>query len=138
MDLQEPIDALSVRAEGLAGGARHQRIAGRVSAAWIAATAGVLVTVFWINAPRWVTASCYLVAGWIAVMVLPRLWNGLGPARFSLLAAGAALYTLGAVVYARKRPDPAPETFGYHEVFHALVIAAATCHYVLITSLVRP
>ena len=102
-----------------------------VIAAWIAATAGVLVTVFWINAPRWVTAGCYLAAGWIAVMALPRLWNGLGPARFSLLATGAALYTVGAVVYARKRPDPAPETFGYHEVFHALVIAAVTCHYVL-------
>jgi hemolysin III len=108
-----------------------------VGAAWIAATAGVLVTVFWINAPRWVTAGCYLVAGWIAVMALPSLWSGLGPARFSLLAAGALLYTLGAVVYARRRPDPAPETFGYHEVFHALVIAAVTCHYVLITSLVR-
>jgi hemolysin III len=108
-----------------------------VIAAWTAAAVGVVVTVFWIEAPRWVTAGCYLVAGWIAVLALPGLWSGLGPGRFALLAIGAGLYTLGAVVYARKRPDPAPETFGYHEVFHALVIAAVACHYALITVLVR-
>jgi hemolysin III len=108
-----------------------------VSAAWIAAIIGVAVTVFWIEAPRWVTAGCYLAAGWIAVTALPGLWSGLGAGRFALLILGAVLYTAGAVVYARKRPDPAPATFGYHEVFHALVIAAVACHYVLITTLVR-
>jgi hemolysin III len=106
-------------------------------AVWIGAAAGVLVTVFWIDAPRWVTAACYIVVGWIAVLAIPALWSALGPAKFALLAGGGILYTLGAVVYARKRPDPVPHVFGYHEVFHALVIAAVICHYALITALVR-
>ena len=106
-------------------------------AVWIGAAAGVLVTLFWIDAPRWVTAACYIVVGWIAVLAIPALWAALGPAKFALLAGGGILYTLGAVVYARKRPDPVPHVFGYHEVFHALVIAAVVCHYALITALVR-
>ena len=108
-----------------------------LAAVWIAAGAGVGVTVFWIGAPRWVTAVCYLGVGWIALLALPQLWVELGPTRFALLATGGALYSLGAVVYARKRPDPWPRVFGYHEVFHALVIAAVLCHYVLITALAR-
>ncbi len=108
-----------------------------LAAAWIAAAFGVAVTVFWIGAPRWITVACYLGAGWIAVVALPQLWSALGPARFALLAGGGALYSVGAVVYARKRPDPWPLVFGYHEVFHALVISAVLCHYVLITALVR-
>jgi hemolysin III len=104
---------------------------------WVGAAVGVAVTVFWIDAPRFVTAACYLVVGWIAVLALPQLWTALGPARFGLLVLGGVLYSLGAVVYARKKPDPVPEVFGYHEVFHALVVAAVICHYVLIASLVR-
>lgn len=104
---------------------------------WVGAAAGVLVTLFWLDAPRFVTAGCYLVVGWIAVLALPQLWSSLGPARFGLLVAGGVLYSVGAVVYARKRPDPVPDVFGYHEVFHALVVAAVVCHYVLIASLVR-
>jgi hemolysin III len=106
-------------------------------AVWIGALAGVGVTIFWLHAPRWVTAACYVAVGWIAVVALPALWSALGPGEFALLAGGGILYTVGAVVYAKKRPDPVPAVFGYHEVFHALVIAAVICHYVLITDLVR-
>lgn len=106
-------------------------------AVWVGAVAGVGVTLFWIGAPRWVTAACYLAVGWIAVLALPELWSSLGAIRFALLAAGGFLYTVGAIVYARRRPDPWPNVFGYHEVFHALVIAAVVCHWLMIASLVR-
>ncbi len=106
-------------------------------AVWAGALAGVLITVFWIDAPRWVTAACYVVVGWIAVLAIPALWSALSHGQFALLVAGGVLYTVGSVVYASKRPDPVPHVFGYHEVFHALVISAVACHYVLITQLVR-
>ena len=123
-----PVSALSL-ATGLA-----QLV---LSAVWIGALAGVAITVFWIDAPRWITAGSYVVVGWIAVLAIPALWSALGGGRMALLAGGGALYTVGAVVYARKRPDPIPRVFGYHEVFHALVIAAVICHYALIVTLVR-
>jgi hemolysin III len=103
---------------------------------WAGAVAGVVITVFWLDAPRCVTAACYVAVGWIAVLAMPALWSALGAGQFALLAAGGVLYTMGSVVYASKRPDPFPHTFGYHEVFHALVITAVACHYVLITQLV--
>ncbi len=123
-----PVTALSLSA-GLA-----QAI---LAAVWTGTVAGVAVTVFWIDAPRWITAGCYVVVGWIAVLAIPALWNALGAGPFALLAIGGLLYTVGAVVYARRRPDPVPAVFGYHEVFHALVIAAVVCHYTLILGLVR-
>ena len=113
----------------------HDQTVWILTAVWIGAALGVAVTMCWIHAPRWVASGCYLAVGWIAVLALPSLWSSLGSARFALLACGAVLYTFGAVVYARKLPDPWPEVFGFHEVFHALVIAAVICHYALIWSL---
>ncbi len=110
---------------------------GVLVAAWVGAGLGVVVTIAWIDAPRWVTTSCYLGVGWIALAVLPQLFDSLGTVRFLLLASGGLLFSTGAVVYARKRPDPVPSVFGYHEVFHALVIAAVALHFGLITSLPR-
>lgn len=105
-------------------------------AVWAGALAGVGVTMVWLQAPRWVTSACYLVVGWTALIAMPDLWSAMGVGRFVLLVAGGLLFTIGAVVYARKRPDPVPDVFGYHEVFHALVVVAVVCHYGLITSLV--
>jgi hemolysin III len=105
---------------------------------WIGALAGVVLTVAWIDAPKWAAALPYVALGWVAVVALPQLLDGLGVAGLSLVALGGGLYTAGAVVYARKRPDPAPTVFGYHEVFHALVIAAAAAHYAVVAGFVLP
>ena len=106
-------------------------------AAWIGAAMGVTVTLLWIDAPRWSTTASYLMVGWIALAVLPELYGALGATGFSVLAAGGVLFTLGGLVCARERPDPLPAVFGYHEVFHALVILAVTLHFGLIASPVR-
>ena len=96
---------------------------------WAGALAGVLVSLVWIDAPRWLSAVLYVALGWVAIVVLPQLWDRAGVMAVALLATGGVLYTLGAVVYARRRPDPSPRVFGYHEVFHVLVIAAAAVQF---------
>ncbi len=101
-----------------------------LSLAWAGAFAGVIFSLAWIDAPRWLVAGVYLGLGWMAIITLPQLLGRLGVAPVLLIAASGVLYTLGAVVYARRKPDPWPLTFGFHEVFHALVIAAAACHFV--------
>ncbi|MGI8920686.1 MAG: PAQR family membrane homeostasis protein TrhA [Solirubrobacteraceae bacterium] len=100
--------------------------------AWVGAAAGVTFSLAWIDAPRWLVAGTYLALGWIAVVALPELLQRAGIAPFVLLAAGGLLYTIGAVVYGAQRPDPWPRVFGFHEIFHTLVIAAATAHFVAI------
>ncbi|HVL95065.1 MAG TPA: hemolysin III family protein [Solirubrobacteraceae bacterium] len=103
---------------------------GLLIAAWAGAAAGVAFSLVWIDAPRWLVAGTYLGLGWISVIALPELLDRLGAAPLALLAAGGLLYTTGAVVYALRRPNPWPRTFGFHEVFHAFVIAAAVVHFV--------
>ena len=109
-----------------------------LSIVWIGALFGVILTVAWIDAPKWAAALPYVALGWVAVVAVPQLIDGLGIAGMSLLALGGALYTVGAVVYARKRPDPVPTVFGYHEVFHVLVLLAAALHYAVIAFAVLP
>lgn len=105
---------------------------------WIGAVAGAIVEMVWINRPKWVGALIYLSLGWVAVAAGPGLWSGLGPTGTLLVSAGGALYTIGAIVYATQRPDPAPTVFGYHEIFHALVIAAAAIHFAVIAIFALP
>ena len=97
--------------------------------AWAGAAAGVAFSLGWIAAPRAVIAGSYLALGWVAVIAIPQLLDELPAAPLVLLAVGGLLYSTGAVIYARQRPDPWPQTFGFHEVFHALVIAAASAHF---------
>jgi hemolysin III len=99
---------------------------------WGGALAGVVISLLWIDAPRWLTAVLYVALGWVSIVMMPQLWDRAGVLAVALLATGGLLYTVGAVVYARRRPDPAPRVFGYHEVFHALVIAAAAVHFAAI------
>jgi hemolysin III len=106
--------------------------------AWSGATAGVAFSLGWIDAPRAVISGSYLVLGWVAVIAVPQLLGELEPAPLVLLAGGGLLYSIGAIIYARQRPDPWPRTFGYHEIFHALVIAAAAAHYVAVVGWVLP
>ncbi len=98
-------------------------------AIWAGAVTGITVGLLWHRAPRWIRASLYVTLGWFAVAALPALYASLGAGAVALIVGGGLLYTLGAVTYALQWPDPLPRTFGYHEVFHALVIAACLCHF---------
>jgi hemolysin III len=107
-------------------------------AVWGGALIGIVLNLVWIESPKWVTALVYIVIGWVAVAAFPELISEMGIAATALIAAGGVLYTLGAIVYARRKPDPAPAVFGYHEIFHALVIAAAAIQYAVIAFYVLP
>jgi hemolysin III len=106
--------------------------------AWAGAAAGVTLSLGWIQAPRPVVTGSYLALGWLAVLALPELLSKLGPLPLALLAGGGILYSVGAIIYARQRPDPWPGWFGFHEVFHALVIVAAAAQYVALVVWVVP
>jgi hemolysin III len=103
---------------------------------WPLAAVGIVVQLFWLHAPRWLVAGLYVVIGWTAVAFVPILWRQLGVATFALIVVGGAIYSVGATVYSRQRPDPNPAVFGFHEVFHALVIAAGLVFYVAILRVV--
>jgi hemolysin III len=105
---------------------------------WTGAAAGIVLKLCWIDAPKWLIAVVYVALGWVAVAAFPDMLDRLGVTPTAMVAAGGVLYTLGAVVYARHRPDPVPQVFGYHEVFHALVIAAAALQYAVIAFYVLP
>ena len=105
---------------------------------WVGAAAGIVMTMVWIDAPKWLVAIVYVALGWVAVAATPALLDKLGIGGAGMVMAGGALYTAGAVIYARKRPDPAPTVFGYHEIFHALVIAAAALQYAVVAFYVLP
>jgi hemolysin III len=104
---------------------------------WTGAAAGALQAILWPRAPRAVTAGLYVVLGWALLAYWSSVAAALGAAPRALLVVGGALYTLGALVYALRRPDPSPRIFGYHEVFHVLVIAASVCHFAAVILLVR-
>jgi len=105
---------------------------------WAGALGGIVLKLVWIDAPKPLVAILYVMLGWVAVAAFPDLLDGLGVTSTALVAAGGVLYTLGAVVYALGRPDPAPTVFGYHEIFHVLVIAAAALQYAVIAFFVIP
>lgn len=105
---------------------------------WAGALGGIVLKLLWIDAPKWLAALIYVLLGWVAVAVTPDLFGELGIAAGVMVALGGLFYTVGAVVYALGRPDPVPAVFGYHEVFHALVIAAAALQYAVIAFWVIP
>jgi hemolysin III len=110
--------------------------AGVLATVWSGAALAIVLKVAWVDGPRWVAATIAVALGWIGIVVLPQLHQHVGIAGLTLLAAGGILYTAGAVVYARGRPDPAPSVFGYHELFHALVVGAAACQYLAVAFVV--
>jgi hemolysin III len=99
---------------------------------WGGAAAGVALKMLWPSAPRWVGVPLYLLLGWVAIAFAGTLVHGAGIVAMALLAVGGVLYSVGAVLYALKWPDPWPSTFGYHEFFHACTVVAAICHYIAI------
>jgi hemolysin III len=105
---------------------------------WAGALGGILLKLVWIDAPKLLTAIVYIALGWVAVAAFPDLIDELGLTGTALVVAGGLLYTAGALVYASRRPDPVPTVFGYHEVFHALVIVAAALQYAVVAFYVLP
>ncbi|WP_374058162.1 PAQR family membrane homeostasis protein TrhA [Marinitenerispora sediminis] len=103
---------------------------------WGAAIAGVVFKMCWLNAPRWLSTALYIAVGWVAVLFIPQLVGGTHPATWILILVGGILYSVGAVVYALRWPNPAPRWFGFHEIFHSLTIAAYVCHYVAVSFVV--
>jgi hemolysin III len=107
-----------------------------LASVWVGALAGVALSICWIEAPRVLVALCYVAVGWVAIVAMPQLFSSRGIGMPLLLLAGGLLYSLGAAAYATKRPNPWPRTFGFHEVFHTLVIAAALVHFVAIAGVI--
>ncbi len=105
--------------------------------AWSGAAIGVVITVLRLERWRAVGFVLYLVLGWLAVLAFPQLVRSLSPVEMTLLIAGGLLYTVGAVVLARNRPDPRPLVFGYHEIWHSFVVGASGCHFTLVLLLIR-
>lgn len=105
---------------------------------WGGALGAIVLHALWIDAPKRLSALIYLALGWTGFVATPQLVTQVGWGATGLFGLGGALYTAGALVYAFRRPDPAPAVFGYHEVFHALVVAAAATHYATIALFVLP
>jgi hemolysin III len=105
---------------------------------WAGAALGIAFALAWINAPRLLTAGTYLAVGWVGVVAVPQLLSRVGVAAFVLFLVGGVLYSAGATIYAVRRPDPWPRVFGFHEIFHTLVIAAALAHFIAMAAWVVP
>jgi hemolysin III len=111
------------------------RIVG-LATVWAGAAFGIFLNLVWIDAPRWLTAVAYLGVGWVGLILIPQLFPALGVAAAVLVVVGGALYSVGAVTYASAWPNPFPATFGFHEIFHVLVIAAAVTQFVALSLVV--
>jgi hemolysin III len=109
-----------------------------LSIVWAGALAAIVFKFAWIDAPKWISAVIGVALGWIGVVIAPQLLGEIGVAASLLVLAGGLLYTLGALVYALRRPDPRPAVFGFHEFFHVLVIAAVACQYAAVAFFVLP
>jgi hemolysin III len=104
---------------------------------WTGALAAIVLKLLWVETPKWLSAIIGLTLGWVGAAALPQLLK-LSPVAIVLVVASGILYTGGAIIYARRRPDPHPQVFGYHELFHVLTVAAAACEYVAVAFYVLP
>jgi hemolysin III len=111
---------------------------GILTVVWTGVALGIAVRFAWVEAPHWLSAAIALALGWVSVVALPKAFGPLGWAGFALLLTGGVLYSAGGLVYVLRRPNPLPATFGFHEVFHALVVAAVACHYASVAFFVLP
>jgi hemolysin III len=105
---------------------------------WGGAACAVLLNVAWRSSPQWLTGALAIALGWVGVVVAPKFAADLGAGGVTLVVAGGLAYTAGAVIFATRRPNPYPATFGYHEIFHVLVIAAVACHYAAVAFFAVP
>jgi hemolysin III len=109
-----------------------------LSVVWIGAAGGVALKMLLPHSPRWLGVPFYVALGWVAIFAMPELLRNGGAAVVTLIVAGGLLYTVGAVFYAIRRPNPWPGTFGYHEIFHGAVSLAALCHYAAVLLVLLP
>ena len=117
---------------GLEGSARTRMLV----LVWILAVIGMAIRMLWLHAPYPVVAVVYVAVGWVALIDIDALTDGLSSTELALVVAGGVLYSVGAAVYALHAPNPWPATFGYHELFHTMVVLAAAVHYAAVCSLV--
>jgi len=111
------------------------RVVGLVTV-WIGAALGIVLNLVWIDAPRWLSAAAYLGVGWVGLILIPQLFPALGVAAAVLVIVGGALYSVGALAYATAWPNPLPAAFGFHEIFHLFVIAAAAAQFAALSLVV--
>jgi hemolysin III len=104
---------------------------------WIAAILGVIQSIFWVKAPKWLTAVLYVAMGWLIAPYISELNQSLGPTNVALIIAGGVVYTVGAVFYALRKPVMFPRVFGYHELFHLFTLIGASFHFAVIYQLTR-
>jgi hemolysin III len=104
---------------------------------WVGTLIGILQAVFWTSSPNWFAATLYLIMGWLAAPYIPEMKAALGEINVYLILAGGIIYSIGAIIYATKKPNPWPHIFGYHEIFHILVIVAGAIHFIVINSLIK-
>jgi hemolysin III len=105
---------------------------------WIGALLAIVFKFAWLDAPKWISVAIGVLLGWVGVIVFPQLLHAIGLGGVLLVLAGGLLYTAGALVYWLRRPDPRPAVFGFHELFHVLVIAAVACQYTAVAVFVLP
>src|SRR5580692_5310982 len=115
------------------GGSAGTRL---LALAWTGGGLGILRAMLWPHAPRAITAGLFVLVGWVALVYLPEMHAALDPRSFAFMIAGGVAYTIGAVIYLVRWPDPIPAMFGYHEVFHVFVIAGCACHFVAIAHVI--
>lgn len=111
---------------------------GMLAIIWTMAVVGIIVKLFVLNAPRWLTAAIYLVMGWLALVALPEMFAVMPSGAILWLFAGGVFFTVGALVYIFKKPDWYPNVFGFHEVWHVFVILGCLCHFIVIAAYVAP
>lgn len=104
--------------------------------AWIGAALGIVKSMAWAHAPKPISAALFVLMGWLVIGEWSSVSAAIGPRGVALLAIGGVCYTSGAVIYAKRKPDPWPKTFGYHEIFHVLVIVAALAHCAMVAGIV--
>jgi hemolysin III len=109
-----------------------------LSVVWGGAALAIILKVVWVDAPKWLAAAIAITLGWVAVLVMPQVADSVGLTGCLLLVGGGIAYTAGGIVYATERPDPVPAVFGYHEVFHVLVILAVALQWTAIAFYVLP
>lgn len=107
-----------------------------LGAIWILTLAGIIKSIYWIHAPRWVSSGVYVLMGWVSVIMIKPLWHTLSFNAFGYLILGGISYSVGALVYAKKWPDPWPPHFGFHEIWHLFVLGGSIFHFAAIATLI--